>query len=49
MMIRELDMQPCTMRKHDPAWRFAPVVIPTAWIEAAQSQQECWQLPPCFG
>ena len=23
MIIREFDLQPCTMRKEDPAWRFA--------------------------
>src|SRR5450631_2662029 len=28
MIIRELDLQPCTMRKEDPAWRFALAASP---------------------
>ncbi len=28
MIIREFDLQPCTMRKEDPAWRFALAASP---------------------
>jgi L-Ala-D/L-Glu epimerase len=28
MIIRELELQPCTMRKEDPAWRFALAASP---------------------
>jgi L-alanine-DL-glutamate epimerase-like enolase superfamily enzyme len=28
MIIRELDIEPCTMRKEDPAWRFALAASP---------------------
>src|SRR5579862_7350405 len=28
MIIREFDLRPCTMRKEDPAWRFALAASP---------------------